>query len=73
MNKNKNKKYYPIEDAVNNVSNKYKLGLKDANNMDEEEFCNAEEYILRYVKFVKHPEYEQLVPMSLETGEYILD
>ena len=25
------KKYYPIEDAVNNVSQKFKLGLKDAN------------------------------------------
>lgn len=32
------KKYYPIEDAVNNVSEKFKLGLKDANEMDEEEF-----------------------------------
>ena len=30
------KKYYPIEDAVNNVSQKFKLGLKDANEMDEE-------------------------------------
>ena len=32
------KKYYPIEDAVNNVSQKFKLGLKDANEMSEEEF-----------------------------------
>ena len=31
------KKYYPIEDAVNNVSQKFKLGLKDANKMNEEE------------------------------------
>lgn len=45
------KKYYPIEDAVNNVSQKFKLGLKDANEMDEEEFNNVEEYILKYVKF----------------------
>ena len=37
------KKYYPIEDAVNNVSQKFKLGLKDANEMDEEEFNNVEE------------------------------
>ena len=44
------KKYYPIEDAVNNVSQKFKLGLKDANEMDEEEFNNVEEYILKYVK-----------------------
>lgn len=48
------KKYYPIEDAVNNVSQKFKLGLKDANEMDEEEFNNVEEYILKYVKFVSH-------------------
>lgn len=66
------KKYYPIEDAVNNVSQKFKLGLKDANKMDEEEFNNVEEYILKYVKFVSHPDYAQLIPQSLETGEYIL-
>lgn len=66
------KKYYPIEDAVNNVSQKFKLGLKDANEMNEEEFNNVEEYILKYVKFVSHPDYAQLIPQSLETGEYIL-
>lgn len=66
------KKYYTIEDAVNNVSQKFKLGLKDANEMDEEEFNNVEEYILKYVKFVSHPDYAQLIPQSLETGEYIL-
>ena len=47
------KKYYPIEDAVNNVSQKFKLGLKDANKMDEEEFNNVEEYISKYVKICK--------------------
>lgn len=51
---------------------KFKLGLKNANDMDEEEFANAEEYVLKYVKFVNHPDYEQLVPQSLETGEFIL-
>jgi hypothetical protein len=66
------KKYYSIENAVNNVSKKFELGLKDANDMDEEELDNAEKYILKYVKFVSHPDYEQLVPQSLETGEYIL-
>lgn len=66
------KKYYPIEDAVNNVSQKFKLGLKDANEMDEEELNNAEKYILKYVKFVVHPDYEQLVPQSLETGTFVL-
>jgi len=66
------KKYYSIENAVNNVSKKFELGLKDANDMDEEELDNAEKYILKYVKFVSHPDYEQLAPQSLETGEYIL-
>lgn len=66
------KKYYPIEDAVNNVSKKFELGLKDANDMDEEELNNAEKYISKYVKFVSRPDYVQLVPQSLETGEYIL-
>lgn len=66
------KKYYPIEDVINNVSQKFKLGLKDANEMDEEELNNAEKYILKYVKFISHPDYAQLTPQSLETGEYIL-
>lgn len=66
------KKYYSIEDAVNNVSKKFELGLKDANDMDEEELNNAEKYILKYVKFVPHPDYVQLVPRALETGEFIL-
>lgn len=66
------KKYYSVEDVVNNVSQKFKLGLKDANEMDEEEFNNVEKYILKYVKFVSHPDYIQLVPQSLETEEYIL-
>ena len=67
-----NKKYYPIEDTINNISQKFNLDLKDANEMDEEELNNAEEYILKYVKFVSHPDYAQLIPQSLETGEYIL-
>lgn len=66
------KKYYPIEDAVNNVSKKFELGLKDANDMEEEELNNAEKYILKYVKFVSHPDYMQLVPQSLDTGDFIL-
>lgn len=37
-------KYYPVEDAVNNVSSKLKLGLKDAYDMDEEEFDNVEKH-----------------------------
>ena len=36
------KKYYPIEDAINNVSKAFKLGLKDANKMSENELDNAE-------------------------------
>lgn len=42
-----NKKYYPIEDAVNNVSKAFKLGLKDANKMSENELDNAEKHIQR--------------------------
>ena len=63
------KKYYPIEDAVNNVSQKFKLGLKDANEMDEEEFRYVEEYISKYVKFVSHPDYVQLIPQSQDKEE----
>lgn len=66
------KKYYPIEDAVNNVSKAFKLGLKDANKMSENELDNAKKHILKYVKFVSHPDYVQLIPQSLKTGEYIL-
>lgn len=60
------KKYYPIEDAVNNVSQKFKLGLKDANEMDEEEFNNVEEYILKYVKFVSHGEMTKNVIIQIQ-------
>lgn len=66
------KKYYPIEDAINNVSKAFKLGLKDANKMSENELDNAEKHILKFVKFVSHPDYVQLIPQSLKTGEYIL-
>lgn len=65
------KKYYPIEDAVNNVSQKFKLGLKDANEMDEEEFNNVEEYILKYVKFVSHPDYDLYVFLTPLTKRVI--
>ena len=66
------KKYYSIEDAVNNVSKAFKLGLKDANKMSENELDNAEKHISKYVKFVSHPDYVPLIPQSLKTGEYIL-
>ena len=46
------KKYYSIEDAVNNVSKAFKLGLKDANKMSENELDNAEKHISKYVKFI---------------------
>ena len=54
------KKYYPIEDAINNISQKFKLGLKDANKMNEEELSNVEKYITKIVfrkpngELVKH-------------------
>lgn len=32
------KKYYSIEEAVNNVSEKFKLGLKDANEMEIDQY-----------------------------------
>lgn len=41
------KKYYPIEDAVNNVSKAFKLGLKDANKMNEKELDNAKMQVLQ--------------------------
>lgn len=50
-------KYYPVEDAVNNVSSKLKLGLKDAYDMDEEEFDNVEKYVSQYVEWIEHPDY----------------
>ena len=46
------KKYYSIEDDVNNVSKAFKLGLKDANKMSENELDNAEKHISKYVKFI---------------------
>lgn len=40
--------------------------------MSEKELENAEKHILKYVKFVSHQDYAQLIPQSLKTGEYIL-
>ena len=64
--------YYPIEDAINKISEKFSLGLKDANYMDEIELNNAEKEICKYVEFVEHPDYIQLVPRIIQTGNFIL-
>lgn len=69
---NTNKLYYSIEDVVNIVSNKLNLGLEDAHKMNEEELEKAEQIISKYVDFVEHPDYIQLVPQIKETGEFIL-
>lgn len=65
--------YYPIEDAINNISAKLKLGFKDAEEMNEAELDEAERYISQYVEWVEHPDYYQLVPKVIATGELILD
>ena len=31
------KKYYPIEDAINNITKRLNLSLQDSKNMNEEE------------------------------------
>ena len=69
---NKNKLYYSIEEAINNVSSKLCLGLKDANEMNEAELEEVEKEICKYVDFVEHPDYIQFVPKIKETGELIL-
>lgn len=66
------KKYYSIEDAINNVSKKLHLNLKDANKMDEKELEEAEVVLKDYVEFVEHSEYAQLVPKIKGTNELIL-
>lgn len=67
-----NKRYYSIEEAINNVSRRLNLGLKDACEMNEEELEQAEIEIRKYVEFVEHPTYIQFVPRVIETGELIL-
>ena len=66
------KRYYPIEEAINNVSRRLNLGLEDAYKMNEKELELAELKIRKYVKFVEHPTYIQSVPQVIETGELIL-
>lgn len=68
----KEKLYYSMEDAVNKISEKFNLGLKDANEMNEAEFGKAAEEICKYVEFVEHPDYIQFVPKVINTGELIL-
>lgn len=67
------KKYYSIEDAVNNFSKKFDLELKNAKNMNDKELLEAENIITGYVDFVDHPDYVQAVPKVKETGELILE
>ena len=66
------KKYYSIENAINKVSKKFHLDLKDANELDEKELEEAERVIMEYVEFVEHPEYIQLVPKIKGTNELLL-
>lgn len=66
-----NKKYYAIEEAINNVSKKLGLGFKDANTMNKTELYNAEKEISKYVDFVEHSDYIQSVPKIKETGEFV--
>lgn len=66
------KKYYSIESAINKVSEKFHLNLKDANKMNEQELEKAEKVISGYVEFVEHPEYSQLVPKVKGTNELLL-
>ena len=67
------KKYYPIEDAINNITKRLNLSLQDSKNMNEEELLEAENIISDYVYFVEHPDYVQAVPKVKETGELILE
>lgn len=67
------KKYYPIEDAINNITKRLNLSLQDSKNMNEEELLEAENIISDYVDFVEHPDYIQAVPKVKETGELILE
>lgn len=67
------KKYYPIEDAINNITKRLNLSLQDSKNMNEEELLEAENIISDYVDFVEHPDYVQVVPKVKETGELILE
>lgn len=67
------KKYYPIEDAINNITKRLNLSLQDSKNMNEEELLEAENIISDYVDFVEHPDYVQGVPKVKETGELILE
>ena len=66
------KKYCSIENAINKVSKKFHLNLKDADEMSEQELEEAEKLISGYVEFVEHPEYSQLVPRVKGTNEFLL-
>lgn len=43
------KKYYPIENAINNITKRLNLSLQDSKNMNEEELLEAENIISDYV------------------------
>lgn len=66
------KNYYSIEKAINKVSKRFHLNLKDANKMNELELEEAERVIMNYVEFVEHPDYIQLVPKVRGTNEFLI-
>lgn len=65
------KKSYPIEQAINDVSEKYRLGFKDAYEMDKTELLEHEKIIEAYVRFVSDDRYVQAVPEDRLTGRLI--
>lgn len=66
------KRSYSVQNAINIISAKLNLNLKDAYTMSGSEFSDANKKIREYVEFVKHPDYIQFVPKIKDTGELIL-
>ena len=66
------KKYYCIEDQVNDCMELLRIKTKDAYDMDEEELEAAEFLLSAYFTWVEHPDFVQAVPKHKKTGALII-
>lgn len=66
------KKDYPKEEQLNRISERLRMGFKDAWLMNRKEVDEAMDKIFPLVEFEQHPGYQQPVPCIRATGELIL-
>ena len=65
------KKYYPMEEQINDCYAFLGIKKKDAHDMNEAEMEDCEIGLGKHFEWVEHEECYQLVPKHIETGKLI--